>query len=122
MTEMTFAKHKTFTSIPHKKKSHFKKEQTSKVIHKSIVASQRPLVKQRICIIEDVICGEPSSRSDKKGFVTLLQSSRKLGTSLSVGWKLAMSEWASSSGSSGPSASSRESVSCVKTAERPSLT
>lgn len=39
--------------------------------------------------------------------LTLLQSSRKLGTSLSVGWKLARSDW--SSGNSGPSASSRES-------------
>lgn len=60
--------------------------------------------------------GEPCSGSTafNKGIVTLLQSSRKLGTSLSVGWKLARSEWASSSGSSGPSASSRESVSHTK--------
>lgn len=49
------------------------------------------------------------------GAFTLLQSSRKLGTSLSVGWKLAMSECASSSGSSGPSASSRESASSTET-------
>lgn len=65
MTEMTFAKHKTFISIPHKKKKKIplQKEQKSKVIHKNTVASQRPLVKQRTCIIEDVICGEPRSWS-----------------------------------------------------------
>lgn len=42
--------------------------------------------------------------------VTRLQSSRKLGTSLSVGWKLARSGWTSSSANNGPSASSRESA------------
>lgn len=46
-----------------KKKIPLQKEQKSKVTHKDIVASQRPLVKQRTSIIEDVICGEPSSWS-----------------------------------------------------------
>lgn len=71
------------------------------------------------CRGECILYGGLSSGSTtfNKGIVTLLQSSRKLGTSLSVGWKLARSEWASSSGSSGPSASSRESVSRMKPAE-----
>lgn len=41
---------------------------------------------------------------------TRLQSSRKLGRSLSVGWKLMRSEWPSSSTNRSPSASSRDTV------------
>lgn len=44
----------------------------------------------------------------RKGDLTLLQSSRKLGISLSVGWKLMRSECPSSSISRSPSTSSRE--------------
>lgn len=65
------------------------------------------------CIVYGDLGGELIARIN--GTVTLLQSSRKLGTSLSVGWKLAMSECASSSGSNGPSASSRESESIMET-------
>lgn len=72
-------------------------------------AKEIPLLWRGIpSISNEVTLLTTTTRCVGKGGLTLLQSSRKLGISLSVGWKLMRSECPSSSISRSPSTSSRE--------------